>query len=146
MKKSIYIIVLIIFPALLFSQKLTCTTSVVNMPSTISIPGENNHFYPHIRAYFTFGPNKYNKTITGIEFNYTIEDAFGDQLHSGSQKWGITIYPNKKSGSRYLSWDSIDYLGGDEKIYNKIYNVASTAHISINITRIAFKDGSVIYL
>ncbi len=127
-----------------FGQKISSNGNIVHFPPTVSVPGENFHTCNHIRLYFQFGPNKYKETITGIDFKWTIQDAFGDPLHSGNTKWGITIKSNEEwRNGKYIYWETCDFFGG-QKIYNKLKPLVNNAKVVVVIKRIAFKDGKVL--
>ena len=144
MRKTIFVTIIMFFPIIFFGQNLASSGHINHFPPT-DLPGEKWHMCDHIRLSFIFGPNKYKETITGIEFKWTMQDAFGDYLHSGKQKWGITINSNEKSlHEKYLYWERCDILSGGQKIYNKINPLVSNIKVVVVITRIAFKDGTVI--
>ena len=98
----------------------------------------------HVRAYFQFENNS-NKATSGIQFEFSFNDAFGDVLYSSKAKSNIIIKPSKKSAmDTFYYWEDNEFIGGEP--YDKIQSAAGagTLKTTVKILTIVFEDGSVV--
>jgi len=98
----------------------------------------------HVRAYFQF-ENKSDKATSGIQFEFSFNDAFGDVLYDSKAKSNIIIKPNKKNSmDTYYYWEDNEFIGGEP--YDKIQSAAGagTLKTTVKILTVVFEDGSVV--
>lgn len=114
-----------------------------------SVAGENYSrdsapYRAHVLFWIEFF-NSGRKKITGIKFDAQFIDAFGDVLHIDSLKSNDVIGPNDLS-----TMDTHWYYEDNEFIANQPYDKlksaasADTLQAKVNVTAIAFDDGTVL--
>jgi len=99
---------------------------------------------PHIRAYFQF-QNNAKKTLTGLVYETTFMDSFGDVLYKTTMKSQLKIAPGQQNKmDTYWYWEDNPFIDGE--VYDKLQSAvgAGTIKVKVRIKKAVFEDGSIV--
>lgn len=98
----------------------------------------------HIRGYFQFKNNS-KKTLTGLIYETTFLDSFGDVLYKTTMKDQLKVTPGQRNRmDTFWYWEDNEFIDGEP--YDKLQPAAGagTIKIKIKLKKAVFQDGTVI--
>ena len=115
---------------------------VVSLPADFS--RDSKPYSAHVKAYFQFQNNS-NKTLTGLIYETTFLDSFGDVLYKTTMKDQLRVPPGKKNNmDGFWYWEDNPFIDGQP--YDKLQAAAGagTIKVKVKIKKAVFEDGSII--
>ena len=115
---------------------------VESLPADFS--RDSKPYGAHVRAYFQFRNNS-KKTLTGLVYETTFLDSFGDVLYKTTMKDQLKIPPGKTNRmSSFWYWEDNKFIDGQP--YDKLQSAAGagTIKVKVKIKKVAFEDGTVV--
>lgn len=105
---------------------------------------DSKPYAAHVRAYFQFKNNS-DKTLTGLVYEVTFLDSFGDVLYKTSCKDQLKLNPgNVNPMDAFWYWEDNEFMPNQP--YDKLQAAAGAGTIKVQVTiqKAVFSDGSVI--
>ena len=115
---------------------------VESLPADFS--RDSKPYGAHVRAYFQFRNNS-KKTLTGLVYETTFLDSFGDVLYKTTMKDQLKIPPGKTNRmSSFWYWEDNEFIDGQP--YDKLQSAAGagTIKVKVKIKKAVFEDGTVV--
>jgi len=115
---------------------------VVSLPADFS--RDSKPYGAHVRAYFQFRNNS-KKTLTGLVYETTFLDSFGDVLYKTTMKDQLKILPGKTNKmSSFWYWEDNEFIDGQP--YDKLQSAAGagTIKVKVKIKKAVFEDGTIV--
>jgi len=115
---------------------------VESLPADFS--RDSKPYRAHVRAYFQFRNNS-KKTLTGLAYETTFLDSFGDVLYKTTMKDQLKVPAGKTNRmSSFWYWEDNEFIGGEP--YDKLQSAAGagTIKVKVRIKKAVFADGTVV--
>jgi hypothetical protein len=117
-------------------------SKIERLPSDFS--RDSKPYGAHVRAYFQFRNNT-AKTLTGLVYETTFMDSFGDTLYKAEMKDQLKVPSGRKNSmDTFWYWEDNPFI--DDQPYDKLQSAAGagTIKVKVKLKKAVFSDGTVV--